>query len=167
MNFGKALEELKKGKPIARSGWNGKGMFVYLVTGGAYPAQMDIAKQIEKEYGEVRYNPYMAIKNVNGTVSTWVPSINDCLADDWYAIKSENVIEKELPDYILRMEEEFQELNSKLQKARYFLEKEMTTSSDRTDENQRQLLAIQVEHMLHYAMVLNQRIYLESRKYNK
>lgn len=87
MNFGKTLEELKNGQKVAREGWNGKGMFVYLVTGGVYPAQMDIAKQIEKEYGEVRYNPYMAIKNVNGTVSTWVPSVNDCLAEDWYVVE--------------------------------------------------------------------------------
>ena len=87
MNFGKALEEMKIGKAIALDGWNGKGMFVYFVAGGAYPPQMDIAKQIEKEYGEVRYNPYMAIKNVNGTVSTWVPSVNDCLAEDWYVVE--------------------------------------------------------------------------------
>ena len=31
----------------------------------------------------VPYNAYMAIKNVNETVSTWVPSVNDCLAEDW------------------------------------------------------------------------------------
>ena len=87
MNFGKALEEMKIGKAIARDGWNGKGMFVYFVAGGAYPPQMDIARQIKKEYGEVKYNPYMAIKNVNGTVSTWVPSVNDCLAEDWYVVE--------------------------------------------------------------------------------
>ena len=29
------------------------------------------------------YNAYMAIKNVNETVSTWVPSVNDCIAEDW------------------------------------------------------------------------------------
>jgi len=28
MNFGKALEELKKGKKIARKGWNGKNMWL-------------------------------------------------------------------------------------------------------------------------------------------
>lgn len=43
-------------------------------TGGSYT-----------HFGEgamVPYNPYLAIKNVDETVSTWVPSINDCLADD-------------------------------------------------------------------------------------
>lgn len=33
--------------------------------------------------GMVQYNPYLAIKTVTGAVSTWVPSINDCLAEYW------------------------------------------------------------------------------------
>lgn len=33
MNFGQALEELKKGGRVAREGWNGKGMFLFLVPG--------------------------------------------------------------------------------------------------------------------------------------
>ena len=31
MNFGEALEALKAGKKVARAGWNGKGMYIYLV----------------------------------------------------------------------------------------------------------------------------------------
>lgn len=30
MDFGKALEALKAGKKVARKGWNGKGMFLWL-----------------------------------------------------------------------------------------------------------------------------------------
>jgi hypothetical protein len=82
--FGTALEELKLGSKVARSGWNGKGMFIYYVPAASYPAQTEIAK---KEFGEVvPYNAYLAIKNVNGSVSTWVPSINDVLADDWQVV---------------------------------------------------------------------------------
>jgi hypothetical protein len=33
MDFGKALEELKDGKKVAREGWNGKDMFIYLSKG--------------------------------------------------------------------------------------------------------------------------------------
>ena len=80
-NFGVALQALKDGKKVARTGWNGKGMFVYYVPGGKFPSLTDVAKQ---EFGDmVTYNPYFAIKTVNHTVSTWVPSINDCLAEDW------------------------------------------------------------------------------------
>ena len=32
-NFGWALEQLKYGKMVARSGWNGKGMFIYKTVG--------------------------------------------------------------------------------------------------------------------------------------
>lgn len=83
--FGYALDMLKCGKKVARRGWNGKGMFVYYVPENSYPARKEIEK---KEFGDmVKYNPYFAIKNVNGTVSTWVPSLNDCLAEDWYEVE--------------------------------------------------------------------------------
>ena len=83
MNFGEALEALKSGKKISRTGWNGRGMFVYLVGANKYPAQTGIAKEYFGENCMIPYNPYMAIKNVDNTVSTWVPSVNDCLSDDW------------------------------------------------------------------------------------
>ena len=33
MNFGKAIKALKEGKRVARSGWNGKEMYLYLADG--------------------------------------------------------------------------------------------------------------------------------------
>lgn len=33
MNFGQAIEALKEGKKVARTGWNGKGMYIYLADG--------------------------------------------------------------------------------------------------------------------------------------
>lgn len=82
IDFGSAVNILKAGGKVARKGWNGKGMFVYYVPSGAYPARTGAAKD---HYGDtlVPYNPYLAIKNVDDTVSTWVPSINDVLATDW------------------------------------------------------------------------------------
>ena len=88
MNFGEALEAVKEGKRIARKGWNGKGMYVYYVPDNSYKAITEVAR---KEFGDtVPYNPYFAIKNVNNTVSTWVPSVNDCLAEDWYVLVPKN-----------------------------------------------------------------------------
>lgn len=46
LTFGGALEALKSGKKVARTGWNGKGMYLYLADGklltqeigdGSYP----------------------------------------------------------------------------------------------------------------------------------
>lgn len=81
VGFDYALSALKDGKKVARTGWNGKGMYVYYVPGAEYEA---CTKTARKEFGnKVPYEPYFAIKNVKGTISTWVPSINDCLAEDW------------------------------------------------------------------------------------
>lgn len=83
MNFSEALEYLKIGYALCRLGWNGKGMFVYYVPANAYPAQTPVAKRYFGENALVPYNAYFAIKNTDNTVSTWVPSVNDCLAEDW------------------------------------------------------------------------------------
>lgn len=83
MSFGLAVEAMKKGCKVARAGWNGKGMFTYYVPPASYKAQTGAAKSHFGDDAMVPYNAYFAIKNVNDTVSTWVPSVNDCLAEDW------------------------------------------------------------------------------------
>jgi len=87
MNFGQALECLKNGDPITRTGWSGANLFVYLVPAAAYPAQTGVAKSY---WGTnlVPYEAYFAIKNSRGTVNTWVPSVSDCLADDWLLVRT-------------------------------------------------------------------------------
>ena len=79
LTFGLAIEALKKGLRVARTGWNGKGMFVYMV------APKEQAREFNAD--PAHFNPYFAIKNVNGSLSTWVPSINDCLAEDWIIVE--------------------------------------------------------------------------------
>lgn len=88
MNFGHALEILNRGGAVARTGWNGSGMFLYLVPAPAtgYPAQTGVAKAFFGEEALVPYTAYVAIKSVNGTVSPWAPSQTDMLADDWTII---------------------------------------------------------------------------------
>lgn len=83
LTFGQALKALKRGERVARAGWNGKGMFIYYVPANAYPAQTGVAKAYFGEDAKVPYAAYLAIKNVNETVSTWAPSISDCLSEDW------------------------------------------------------------------------------------
>ena len=33
MTFGEAIENMKKGEKVARRGWNGKGMYLFLADG--------------------------------------------------------------------------------------------------------------------------------------
>ena len=62
-------------------------MFVYHVPAAAYPVQTGAAKAHFGEGSLVPYNAYLALKGVDETVSTWVPSINDCLAEDWVIVE--------------------------------------------------------------------------------
>ena len=39
MNFGEALEALKNGKFVARKGWNGKGMYLWLMPAATVKAE--------------------------------------------------------------------------------------------------------------------------------
>lgn len=90
LTFGVALEMAKKGAKIVRSGWNGKGMFI--VYQKAYPNGIPCNQQTAEawglEPGELfRCEPYLQIKMVNGSHSMWIPSINDCLAEDWSIVE--------------------------------------------------------------------------------
>ena len=86
MKFGEALEQLKLGSKMTRTGWNGKGMFVVYQKG--YPAGISCNAQTANAWGlkegdNFRCEPYLQIKMANGSHSMWVPSTNDILAEDW------------------------------------------------------------------------------------
>ena len=82
LNFGQAIEAAKKGKRVARTGWNGSGMFAYIVPANSYPAQIGVAKEY---WGEklVPYRQYWALKTAQEDVAMWSPSGSDSLAEDW------------------------------------------------------------------------------------
>lgn len=90
MNFGQAIEAVKRGNLIAREGWNGKGMFVVYQKG--YPDGIPCNAQTANAWGMnegdlFRCEPYLQIKMVNGSHAMWVPSINDVLAEDWIMVE--------------------------------------------------------------------------------
>ena len=87
MSFGLAIEAMKKGKKVARRGWNGKGMFLYYVPEGRYPARTDAAKSFAAEDGKVDYGAYIAMKTAQGNVVPWLASQTDMLADDWEVVE--------------------------------------------------------------------------------
>lgn len=89
-DFSWALRQMKHGKKIHRSGWNGKGMFAVLQKG--YPQGIPCNKQTAEAWGInegdlFRCEPYMQLKMVNGSHSMWVPSVNDCLSNDWAIVE--------------------------------------------------------------------------------
>lgn len=89
IDFGTALKLMKEGKKLQRKGWNGKGMFVVYQKG--YPEGIPCNKNTAEAWGLnegdlFKVNPYLQIKNVDGSHSMWVPSINDILAEDWTVV---------------------------------------------------------------------------------
>ena len=84
LDFDDAVRFMEDGKRVSRAGWYDKGVFVYLVPPASYPVQTGAAKEF---FGEGSLVPaYMAIKNVDDTLSTWTPSISDCHAEDWLVV---------------------------------------------------------------------------------
>lgn len=83
MNYEAALTALKAGKKAQREGWNGKGMFVFLVPGSTFKVNRPPLLGIFPEGTEIHYRPHIDIKNVDGSIAVWVPSITDQMADDW------------------------------------------------------------------------------------
>lgn len=83
MTFGDAVGALKAGCRMARRGWNGKGLFVFLVAGSTFTVNRPPLLGIYPEGTVINYNPHIDIKGVDGSISTWVPSIGDVLAEDW------------------------------------------------------------------------------------
>ncbi len=77
MNFGEALTSVKQGKKIARSGWNGKGMWVELQVPDAH-------SKMTLPYLYLNY-PADA-QNTPGARVPWLASQTDILAEDWSVV---------------------------------------------------------------------------------
>ncbi len=87
MNFSEALNALKNGHAVGREGWNGKGMFLYLVPAGAYPARTGAAKAFWGDDALVPYGAYIAMKTAQDNVVPWLASQTDILTDDWRRVQ--------------------------------------------------------------------------------
>ena len=155
LKFGQALEAIQAGQRIARTGWNGKGMFVYFVPPASYPVQTGAAKAHFGEGAMVPYNAYMAIKNVDGTVSTWVPSVNDCLATDW-GIIGDTVPESGIPPHQQRVIDEKAARDGEISRLAAFIDSNPAFPQLPADEQAR--LRRQLDVMRELSVILGERI---------
>lgn len=87
MNFGDALQALKNGQKVAREGWNGKGMFLFLVPGSVFKVNRAPLLGIYPEGTEINYRPHIDMKTVDGEIVPWVASQTDVLAEDWCVVE--------------------------------------------------------------------------------
>lgn len=89
MDFGAALEALKEGKRLAREGWNGKDMFVFLVDGSEFEVNRAPLNKFFEEGEKVTYRPHLDIKAVDGTIGVYNVNTNDILSEDWVVVEDE------------------------------------------------------------------------------
>jgi hypothetical protein len=82
--FSGALVALKQGRRVFREGWNGEGMFLFLVQGSTFNVNRPPHLGIYPEGTEIRYHAHIDMKTAQGDVVPWVASQTDLLADDWY-----------------------------------------------------------------------------------
>lgn len=90
LNFGEAIEALKEGKRVAREGWNGKGMFLFLLPAGTVPTKAiyDPALRvvIESEVGGETFEALGSIRMFTADkkiLTGWLASQTDILSEDW------------------------------------------------------------------------------------
>ncbi|MCX6216409.1 DUF2829 domain-containing protein [Spirosoma sp.] len=93
-SFAIAVEAVKQGKRIARSGWNGKGMFVFQRPADTLPSAIlsnvkslpESVKSflINEDKGSVLFTAYLCMYAADGSiVNGWLASQTDILAEDW------------------------------------------------------------------------------------
>lgn len=88
MNFGGALEALKAGQRVARSGWNGKGMWLLLVQGDDWDfTDCMWSSDRASRLGFLRLDRWVGMKTADGGFVPWLASQTDILATDWQVVE--------------------------------------------------------------------------------
>ena len=82
-SFDIALNKLKTGRRLCRSGWNGKKMFVFLVNGSTFVVNREPLLSILGEGAKVNYHAHIDMKTADGMIVPWLCSQTDMLANDW------------------------------------------------------------------------------------
>jgi hypothetical protein len=93
MKFGEAIEALKLGSKVARTGWNGKGMWIVLMPSLSLPPYSTqepgpkVNDRTAKHIGEdtpLESQPYIAMWTAEQKWQPgWLASQADILAEDW------------------------------------------------------------------------------------
>lgn len=90
MTFGEAIEAMKRGKKVARMGWNGKGMWLVLQNGSVVEGENMRNEPARSFYGNnmVRICGHIDMKAAdNSYVVGWLASQTDMLSEDWCIVE--------------------------------------------------------------------------------
>ena len=95
MTFGMAIEAMKQGKKVARAGWNGKGMYLWLKPATTIKAEWckdEMLKGlVEANGGEILGLGTICMYTHDATgrkaiLTGWLASQSDMLYDDWVIV---------------------------------------------------------------------------------
>lgn len=85
IDFGQAIAALKQGARIARSGWNGKGMYLIYIGAQDWGFDLDILVEAESAY---KQGAFIAMKTADNKFILWLASQADMLAEDWELVNA-------------------------------------------------------------------------------
>lgn len=80
MTFGNAIEHMRNGLRVHRAGWNGKGMYLFIITEWS----CIVYKPNERA---APCAPFIAIKTADSMTVPWLASQADMLAMDWDTVE--------------------------------------------------------------------------------
>ena len=92
MTFGFAIEALKKGLKVARKGWNGKGMYLWLkpavIIKSDWCKDPTLKEIVDANGGEAEALGTICMKTADNRILTgWLASQTDVLSEDWVIIE--------------------------------------------------------------------------------
>jgi len=86
-DFSKALELLKQGQRVCRSGWNGKGMWLCLITQADYTIYNQSGLNtmlVDSGLSDFKgLLPWVGMYTADNKFVPWLCSQTDMLAEDW------------------------------------------------------------------------------------
>ena len=92
LNFGDAIKALKEGRKVARKGWNGKNMYLWLKPAATIKSEWckdPMLKEIvDSNGGEAEALGTICMKTADNKILTgWLASQTDMLCEDWMVVE--------------------------------------------------------------------------------
>ncbi len=91
LTFGKAVKEMQNGEKVSRAGWNGKGMYLWLMPATTVPAEWckepHLKQLAEANGGSIECLATIRMKTADNKILTgWLASQTDIVATDWQVV---------------------------------------------------------------------------------
>lgn len=86
LTFGLAIEALKKGFKVARSGWNGKDMWLAYINPIGQGINDESLYYKVNHVGDYGLLPWIGMKTADNKFVPWLASQTDVLAEDWQIV---------------------------------------------------------------------------------